>query len=382
MEEARALLERFLADEDPEADRILRAEAATQLGALLTFTGDLAGAGPLFDGALRTLEEQQAWAPLANALVNRAVYLILSHRFREGTGVLREAHALAEEHDLQAVVLRARTNLAQLSIERDRFGEALDQGKEAVTLARERGDKLWERQLTSQLLPPLYRLGRWDEAIAAGAPLIGSRVDIDSIAAASHIAQIAAARGDDALLERCLVVAREALESSYLDQRFAATLVSARDALERGALEEGLRLARTVLGGEATASEFVEEAYALGVEAAIGLGGAEVIGELVAFVDALPPAGATPLLRAGHARLLAESAHRDGDDAASRREEETAIGLLRSVGARPLLAGVLLERARRHGDGDALAEARAIYTELGARRRLAGLEEHSEVASR
>jgi len=49
-------------------------------------------------------------------------------------------------------------------------------------------------------------------------------------------------------------------------------------------------------------------------------------------------------------------------------EQREAIELLRSLGARPLLATALYEKGRRHDDEDALAEAREIYAELGATR--------------
>ena len=52
-------------------------------------------------------------------------------------------------------------------------------------------------------------------------------------------------------------------------------------------------------------------------------------------------------------------------DAVDRFEAETAQ-LLRSVGARPLLAQALVEQWRRRGAPDALAEARLIFEELGA----------------
>ena len=61
--------------------------------------------------------------------------------------------------------------------------------------------------------------------------------------------------------------------------------------------------------------------------------------------------------------------------------QRRAIELLRSVGARPLLARALLEHGRRREDPEALAEARAIYTDLGATRWLARLDERTEVAA-
>jgi hypothetical protein len=157
-------------------------------------------------------------------------------------------------------------------------------------------------------------------------------------------------------------------------------LVRARDALERDAPAEALELTRRISEERGSAGETVEEAYALSVEAAILLGDEEAIAHLIELVAALPPAGAKPLLRAGRARLEAEQAHRRGDHATAERAEEQAVALLRSVGGRPQLARTLLERARRRPDPEALAEARAIYADLGATRWLERIDEQAEVA--
>jgi hypothetical protein len=124
----------------------------------------------------------------------------------------------------------------------------------------------------------------------------------------------------------------------------------------------------------------MKEACSLAVEAAIALGHKAPIADLREFIKALPPSRATPLLRADRARLEAEQAHQRGHSEAARRFEEDAITLLRSVGARPLLAQALLERCRRRADADALAEARAIYEQLGATRWLERLPEPQNVA--
>jgi tetratricopeptide (TPR) repeat protein len=307
------------------------------------------------------------------------VYLTFGARRQESTGVLRQALALAEEHDLPAVALRARVNLAQVSIERDRFAEAVEQVDEALAIARDRGDRMWERQTLGQLMPCLCVLGRWDEAIQLGVPLMAGHADLDAVAAAAFLASIALARGDEATMERCLSLAAERKDSTYVDLRVSARTVFCRDALQRGATEEALSLARDILRERSAASEATEEAFALGIGAALMAGDEQAIAELDAFVAGLPPARATPLLRAGRARLQAELAHRTADEAAAERFEQDAISLLRSVGARPLLAQALLERARRHGDAEALDEARAIYEELDAARWLARIDEASGI---
>jgi hypothetical protein len=99
------------------------------------------------------------------------------------------------------------------------------------------------------------------------------------------------------------------------------------------------------------------------------------LAELIDYVDNLRPAHATPLLRAGRARLQAEQADRAGDDDAADAFEQDAISVLRSIGALPLLAQALLERSRRRQDEAALAEARAIYSDLGATRWLLRIDE-------
>ena len=145
------------------------------------FEGDVEDAALLLDEALTTLEEQQAWPALANGLINRAVFLIYNNRLQEGSGVLREAQAVAEQHDLPAVALRARLNLAQVSLERDRYADAVTGSNDALAIARERGDRLWERSLSSHLVISLCVLGRWDEAVGIGASVIAGEHDIDSL---------------------------------------------------------------------------------------------------------------------------------------------------------------------------------------------------------
>src|SRR5207248_10102747 len=111
----------------------------------------------------------------------------------------------------------------------------------------------------------------------------------------------------------------------------------------------------------------------------VALGDEAAIAETQAFVAALPPALATPLLRSGRARLQAELAHQAGDDAGAREFEDEAISLLRAMGTRALLVRTLLERARRRHDRDALAEARGICEELKAARWLERIDELSGV---
>jgi Double zinc ribbon len=157
--------------------------------------------------------------------------------------------------------------------------------------------------------------------------------------------------------------------------------VALEEIREGGALDEALGFARTGLREQIMAGELREAAYELAIEAALRLGDQSEMSELEDYVSGLPPVRAKPVLRAGRARLAAERAHRRGDVAAAEGFEREAAALLRSVGARPLLAHALLDQARRHEDKAALAEARTIYVELGASRWLARVDEMTGLAA-
>jgi class 3 adenylate cyclase/tetratricopeptide (TPR) repeat protein len=379
LELARELLEPFRARDDPTIDEIVRAEALGGLGATLVFAGALDEAGPLLDEALTTLEERHAWPALASVLVTRGVYLVLRHRFVEGLAVLRLAVSLADEHDLPAVGLRGRYNLASVAIESDRFVEAVREVDDALALARERGDRQWERMLLAQSVAPLTVLGQWDEATAAGLALIREGGGFNAVAAAGFLVQIAAARADLQTLERCCSIAAAARDSPHVDMASTAALVLSRAASERGHAEEALALARPVLDATSTASETIEDAYAVCIESALALGNEAAVDELAGFVAELPPGRATPMLRAGRNRLQAVQADRRGDTDAAERFEAEAIELLRSVGATPLLAKLLLERARRRDDPAALSEATSIFEKLKAVHWLERIDQRSQV---
>jgi class 3 adenylate cyclase/tetratricopeptide (TPR) repeat protein len=380
LEDARSLLEPLRAADD-DADPVVSAQALAGLSAVVAFAGELDEALPLLEDALTTLEHEQAWSALADALVTRGIYLIWRGRQQEGTGVLRQALSLAEDHDATSVALRARMNLTQLSLESDQLTRAVEQAQEVLAIARERGDRPLERKAHGILTWPLAVLGRWDEAASVGSLLIAEEQYVDALFAAASMIWIASARGDEQTIERCRTLAVERRGSSYVDTRVCADSVFARDALHRGEPEEALKLTLTALSEPGVSGDALRESYEISVEAAIALGDAAAIAEVEGFVAGLPPALATPVLRAGRARLQAELAHQGADEAGARAFEDDAISMLRSLDAQALLAVALLERARRQGDGEALAEAREICEELKATRWLERVDQLSGVAA-
>jgi tetratricopeptide (TPR) repeat protein len=367
LDEARSLLERFRAADESETDPIVRAEALGELASVQVAAGDLDDGAALIEEALAVLEEEQAWASLTPALISRGVYLVLSHRYQEGQGVLRHALTMAERHDLPQVALRARFNLAAISIEAGLLAEALDELEAGLRLARERGDRYFERVLLSQTVAPLVTLGRWDQASALSDVLAGE-INLDSIGTAAYLVTVSAARGDDEMFARCAALAELGRDSEAVDVRGGAALILARAAFERSDLGEVQRVIDDLLTWPALPAEYIDEAYTISVSAAIASGDTDAINRRAASLAAVRPAQRHRLVRATRARLEAEAAHQAGDRDRARRAEAQAEALLREVGARPRLAQALLERARRREEPEALREARAIYSSLEATR--------------
>jgi class 3 adenylate cyclase/tetratricopeptide (TPR) repeat protein len=381
IDEALELLEPFRSGGEANMSRAEQASALVALAGTLMHAGRTEEAGPLYEDGLLTLEAEQELGLLSDALVARSAYLLGVQRHQEGIAVLRHALALADEHDLPTVALRARFNLAGIALASDGFEESLVEVNAGLAQARERGDRSWEYGLLSQALSPLVILGRWDEAAAAAEPLLAAPPGLNGVVAAAWMTQVASARGDARLSELCHAMAEERRDSAHIDERATARLVYAREAADTGDYAQALEFARAILEEPTTGYEFREEAYALGLEAAQALGDDAALGDLDQFVTELRPAEATPLLRAGQGRVRAALAERSGDESAARDHEHAALTILRDIGARPLLADTLVELGRREDDAEAIAEARAIYVELGAERRLAQIDEPSGLAA-
>jgi hypothetical protein len=209
-------------------------------------------------------------------------------------------------------------------------------------------------------------LGRWNEAAPLSLALLRGDIDSDAVFGAAYLSQIALARDEPEVLADCVATADKRRDSEHVDQRWSAQIVIARVALERGDMSEVHRLVNEALEVSALPAEDVDELVELSIEAGIRDGDDAAMAERQSYLDALRPARATPLRRAGSLRLAAERAHLRGDEAGAVRAEADAEALLRRVGAKPRLAACLLERARRRDEAEALSEARTIYGELGA----------------
>jgi tetratricopeptide (TPR) repeat protein len=382
-EDARGLIERFLAREPNEGDVILRAQAQAALANWLTLEGDRnAEADALFVEALETLERARELPALAEAMARRGVFLQILGRLEEALAVTSHARRLAEQHDVPAVALRATFTQVAVLLGIDQHLQALGDVERGLELARERGDRTWERMMLSELIQCHVFLGRWDEWTVRLLPeMLISEHDAVTNFLTGDAMLVAAARGDDRLLERCIALASPNRDAADPEFRAMARVTLAREAIERGRLDEVVELLKSVVVAQGISGELRSSGYALATDAALRGSNHAAISELLTSLERLEPVEVTPVRLAQRARLQAEQAHLAGDRERTAVEERRAVDLLRSVDARSLIADAMLDSVRRGGDPEALAQARTIYEELGATAWLARLETGLEVTA-
>ncbi len=383
LEEGRQMLEQFLATEPEDADPVLWARATSALAQWRTLLGQSPqDSESMFSEAFSILERYRDLPNLSEALGRRAVHLQVHSRFEEAEALLEHARKLSEQQDTPANTLRAMFGLAAIRIGRDECAEALPNLLHALEIARERGDRQFERMIISECAQCQTFLGDWDAAAGSIAALLAAETDQVTLWAATDGALVAGARGDDELLEICLTVARRHLQkgpTEDVESNGSATWILGRAALEGGDLAAAFGTVEPLLEIEKISGEIRTGLLAVATSAAIGADDQDRAGRLLKILDTLSPVQVTPVRLALHSRLLADRSHRDGDGAAAREHERDAVDRLRAVGAKPLLAGALVEIADRHEDPEARAEARSICVELGATRWLERIDAHSSV---
>ena len=370
VEEAVGLIEHFLAHEDSDGNRVLRAQALAALGNWFTMLARRDEAEVLFKEALTTLEHARAMPALAEAMARQATLFQVLGRHEEAVAMNRHALELADRHDVPAVAVRATFSLAALALEFDRQLEALPVVARGLELTRERGDRLGERMMLSETVQCLSFLGRWEEAmelvpdlVVNGPDAIVNFVSVDAV-------QITKARGEDSLATQVLEFAARVRDAADIEFRTTATIVLAFDALDRRDTDTALALVEPLFSSQGLAGEMVTAAYRIGVDAAFAGSDEAAMSRVLGYLDAMDALYVTPVRLAQRARVLAEQAHLRGDIETTLLHEGEALELLRGVGAKPAVADALLDAVRRRGDAEAVAQAREIYIELGATRRL------------
>jgi class 3 adenylate cyclase/tetratricopeptide (TPR) repeat protein len=363
-----------LSEEEPDESV---AALAAQAGRFLFFAGRTELALTRIEYALELAEALDLPEVLAEALNTRATIISSAGRSHESQLLLRDAIEIALEHDKPSPALRAYYNLADELDTRDRYEDALAVTREALAYARRVGHRYWERALLG-LGYPLYALGEWDELLANQARLqdeggfASNRLDLacllnSAVPAAAH-------RG---LLERAarmvelgdeLGASADVQERSYYGSARAALLLASGEASASLASAEVAWEARDALG---ISHEAINEAFVIGMQAALQAGDAGRSEALLAFVEGQPSGRRGPFLSAQAIRFRALLASRAGDDAEAERLFKLSVGLLRELVVPFRLAVVLLEHAEWLGSGQRGDEAAPLVDEaLGVFERL------------
>jgi class 3 adenylate cyclase/tetratricopeptide (TPR) repeat protein len=368
MEDALAVI----GDDEPDEDVAL---LTVRLANARVFTGDPDSGMELAERALEMGEALGLPEILVRGWSAKSI-LIAPRRRREAEMLMRCAADLALEHGL---VERAGTvlgNLSDLAFGADRYEEALGHLQRALELAHRAGDRPTEWFVTSETTYALYQLGRWDEALSAFDELPRELLPSGHVLLSplTAIVPLHLARGElDQARALCDVYGR--LEHSIdVQERSSFRAGRAVLALYEGRFEDVLAGTEEMLAAEGFVGSWqqnVKLAFPVTVEAALAVGQADRVEQLLAKVESQPAGLRTPLITAQAHRYRGRMAE---SPEAAEAAFAAAARILRDTSLPFWLAVVQLEHAEARIAHDPradvhalLAEARLTFDRLAAR---------------
>ena len=277
--------------------------------------------------------------------------------------------------------MRAYGNLGHRLHSRDRIDEAIRVTRDAVALARRRGDRPWERFALANLVEFLASAGEWNEAIALGSEFPeDARAALGSAFPAETLIWIEVERGnlEEARTLSLGLAGREASDD-YQDRAYGA-LAFAAIARADGRHDEALDW------GEKAFTEFMlhgdplqgVNAFAEAAGAALALGDLGNVRELLSRLAALRPVARTRYLRPQEARFAARLAACSTESDAVEPGFRRATEAFRELGMPFWLAVTLDEQGEwligRRPGGRGRAASRRGARDLRAARGAARLE--------
>ena len=370
-----------LAGDEPDADI---ARLAAEAARVHHFRGDKGIARERVEQALAIAEAEVLPEVLSQALNTKALIIGLE-RPRESRALVREALAVALEHDLVPAALRAYNNLAVGENQADRIEEARRLSAEGLALARQRGHRLWMIGFASW--GTMWRLiqAEWDEAFALAQEALPDQPTAHSLGASAHLWLGVAAthRGDRDEARRQWSLVDAAVDSSDLQLRGIALEREALIAGDEGRYEEALRFCSEeidlLLGQDLP--QLAAEVLRIAAPIAQDNGLVSELAGLTARVEGAPAAhltrwGVSILERA---RGVVAAA---GDEDAAVSAFGISLAAARSANDLWLLAEVLGDYGRAltsFGRSDEaaplLGEARELWERMGAKAQLERLDQ-------
>jgi class 3 adenylate cyclase/predicted ATPase len=368
LDEAETLLDRAqaaLADVDDEE---AVAEVAARRARLRFNFGDYQAALEHAERALQIADAQHLVPILTDALLTKSAAYIYGSRPTEAAALMAATLDLALDGDLVDQALRAYFNFADLTMGVGKLEEAEEMLERGLALARERGNRSWERALLAQSVNVLVLRGSWDAAIDTTRGLIREEADAAERHARSYLPIVFAARGDVQALEEEL--GRDLRTGQWRELEELEEMNRGISLRALGRLGEGLPrlldLAQTIVSASATVPLYSAEA----IDAALADGRLDYVENLLEHMAGTShqPLAAAQISRA-RARLLALR----GEPRGAEEAFEHAAATLRVLGAPFWLAQVLLEHGElltelgRQDDAMLLLqEARATFADLRA----------------
>ena len=292
--------------------------------------------------------------------------------------LLKQALAIAEEHDLPDARLRALFNLADDHLHRDRYAGALAYDLANLELAERMGLHNDIVLAKVHLVFDNWLLGRWDEVrrLREETPL-PERAQDDPALLLLHTAGAVPAVEQGSIEEAADLVElyRTIHDPTELQDRVFMGVSSGTVLRGQGRLEEALEAfqyaidCRTGVGVTRVGRALVEA-----VDIAIDLGRHDLVDELLAIVEAAHPSDVAAFLEGEVLRIRGRLAARAGDVEAADSLFRQARGVLSEIENPFRLAIAHLEHAemlvaagRSDEAARLLAEAREIFERLEAR---------------
>ena len=365
LEEARELLE--------QAQRWLRdpaalAELAARRARVALLTNDSERAREQAELALSIADPRDLRPVISEAAMTKAIALYNSDRLTEGGALMALALQVALDADITEQALRGYYNLADFRLLNGNPAESAALLERGLALARERGDRGWERDLLAQITQGQLFRGEWDEALAVGQALRDAADDEASRVAVALWPLILAARGEVEQLQPWAVAPAKPSEWHELALMELSGQAIALRALGRheecqvlvtGAIPKLVRM------NNSTKALFIGDVFDMLLEYDL----IDLLQELSSAGDVRPPTAIGAQLSHAQGRLQI----RNGQLLEAQETLTGAVTALRAGGtpfplARALLElGTLLAECGRPADATPLLEeARSIFAGLRA----------------
>jgi class 3 adenylate cyclase/tetratricopeptide (TPR) repeat protein len=364
-----------LAEDEPDENV---AQLAAEAGRIHHFQDDDETAAERIEFALELAERHGFPVVLSEALNTKA--LLLEGRPNESRALLREALAIALQHDLVEQALRAYNNLNVYAFNEDRLEESRALTEAGFELARSRGDRQFAVQFGMSLIGDLLWDGDWDGAFALADEL---PLEIQT-AVAGHVygslalARTAYERSDPEEAESWLrrispdVGASSDIQLRHLTLwRRAIVAIGERrpaDAFPLFGEVIQMSLAQDFIG-------YAQPCFEDAATAANDLGDPGLALPVAALLDGTPPWLRTRPVEVSLARIRANAAAGREDHDAAAKEYALALATARNLDKPALLAPVLVDYGRWLVQTDRteeaaplLEEARTIFEEMKATR--------------